>query len=128
MTGLMQRIKEKPVMIASGTFGWDGFGRGFELDTSPLGCHRDEDSDHGTAGGQPGTTLVSAAVGQSAPYLNSIGLPNPGLEEAIHSYLPMWGQYECPVVMSIMGNVLSDWPLDDSASRGVRPCQARRGL
>ena len=38
MIDLMQRIQQKPVMIASGTFGWDGFGRGgWDLDASPLG-------------------------------------------------------------------------------------------
>ena len=77
MIDLMQRIQEKPVMIASGTFGWDGFGRGFKLDTSPLGAIVMKTITMEPLAGNPEPRWYPPQWG-GPPFLNSVGLPNPG--------------------------------------------------
>ena len=106
-----------PVMIASGTFGWDGYGRGilsdgaFNLDmadlqglgsviaktvTPELREPNPEPRWH------PVSYTAAAAAGECV-YLNSIGLANPGIRAALKEMAPHWASWRVPVLLSIAG-------------------------
>ena len=96
-----------PVMIASGTFGYDGYGRGIteDLDLSQLG------------GVVPKTVTWLPREGNPEPrrypesyreawdsgdflFLNAIGLTNPGIDAALRDVTPAWSRWNAKVVFS----------------------------
>jgi len=86
-------------MIASGTFGWDGYGNGLpsELPIGKIGAIVAK------------TTTPKKRLGNPAPRitygqgwtLNSIGLENPGIDIVIKEYAPIWSHWNIPVILSI---------------------------
>ncbi|MEE8466625.1 MAG: dihydroorotate dehydrogenase [Dehalococcoidia bacterium] len=96
-----------PVMIASGTFGYDGYGRGIT-----------EDMDLGQLGAVvPKTVTRLPREGNREPrwypqsyreawdagdflFLNAIGLTNPGIEAALRDVTPGWSDWHASVVFS----------------------------
>ena len=96
-----------PVMIASGTFGYDGYGRGIT-----------EDMDLGQLGAVvPKTFTRLPREGNLEPqwyppsyreawdagdhlFLNAIGLTNPGIEAAMHDVTPGWSQWNATCILS----------------------------
>ena len=96
-----------PVMIASGTFGYDGYGRGIT-----------EDTDLGRLGAVvPKTVTRLPREGNPEPkwypqsyreawdagdflFLNAIGLTNPGIEVALRDVTPGWSRWNANVVFS----------------------------
>ena len=96
-----------PVMIASGTFGYDGYGRGIT-----------DDMDLGELGAVvPKTFTRLAREGNSEPrwfpasyreawdagdrlFLNAIGLTNPGIEAAMHEVTPGWDRWNATCILS----------------------------
>ena len=116
-----------PVMIASGTFGYDGYGRGLAPD-APLG----------TLGAVlPKTVTRHARVGNPEPrwfpasfreglqagettLLNSVGLTNPGIEAAMADWAPLWDQSEANIVISIAGDSPEQWEEMTSLTQGVQ--------
>ena len=96
-----------PVMIASGTFGYDGYGRGIT-----------DDMDLGQLGAViPKTVTRLPREGNQEPrwypqsyreawdagdflFLNAIGLTNPGIEAALQDVTPEWGRWNANVIFS----------------------------
>lgn len=96
-----------PVMIASGTFGYDGYGRGIT-----------DDMDLGQLGGVvPKTVTRLPREGSPEPrwfpesyrkawdagdflFLNAIGLTNPGIKAALRDVTPGWSRWNANVVFS----------------------------
>ncbi len=112
-----------PVMVASGTFGWDGYGRGVLPGTSgykgPVDFQRLGAVIAKTVTRQP-------RVGNPEPrwfptrwkfphetidaiYLNSVGLTNPGIEAALEQHAPMWAEWRVPVIASIAGSSIEEF-------------------
>ena len=140
---------DNPVMISSGTFGWDGYGRGV-IGEDPQGG-----PDHPvTAGPQlllPGfgavnfqrlgavvakTATMHARTGNPEPrwyphrwrppgeegdplYLNSIGLANPGIRGMLEEKAPVWASWRVPVIMSIAGESVEEFGTMASIAEGT---------
>ena len=106
-----------PVMIASGTFGWDGFGSGIpsKLEFNKLG------------GIVVKTTTPSKRTGNPTPRivhgngwtLNSIGLENPGIFDVLENYAPTWGSWKVPVLLSLAGERLSEFEALAKQTNGI---------
>ena len=105
-----------PVMIASGTLGYDGYGRGL-TDKHPLG-------DLGAV--IPKTVTRQAREGNPEPrwfphsyregwndgdilFLNAIGLTNPGIEEAVREWTPGWAQWNATVFFSFAADSVGEF-------------------
>lgn len=115
-----------PVMIASGTFGYDGYGRGID-DDAPLGSlgavlpktftrHKRE----GNAEPRwfPSSFREGMAVGETT-LLNSIGLTNPGIEAAMVELAPKWSEMDANMVMSMSGESPEQWEEMATFTQGV---------
>ena len=81
---------KNPIMIASGTFGYDGYGRGIpsDMDLSQLGAVIPKTVTRHPREGNPEprwypTSYREAKEQNECIYLNSIGLANPGIESAL---------------------------------------------
>ena len=116
-----------PVMIASGTFGYDGYGRGIAED-APLGSLGavlpKTFTRHARTGNPeprwfPSSFREGLAAGETT-LLNSIGLTNPGIEEAMSTLAPRWETMDANIVMSIAGDSPEQWEEMASFTRGVR--------
>ena len=96
-----------PIIIASGTFGLDGFGSGL-----PKGI---KFQNIGAVVAK--TVTKSPRKGNETPrmlhgagwLLNSIGLENPGIEVVLKKFAPRWAMWEVPVILSIAGECLEDF-------------------
>ena len=90
-----------PVMIASGTFGADGYGDGLPS-TARF-------QDLGAVVAK--TTTLHPRLGNPQPrmaqgwgwMLNSIGLANPGIGAVLREKAPLWSTWKVPVILSIAG-------------------------
>ena len=115
-----------PIMIASGTFGYDGYGRGIAAN-APLGS---------LGAVLPKTLTRNARAGNPEPrwfpesfregleagettLLNSIGLTNPGIEAAMSELAPQWVDLDANVVMSMAAESPEQWEEMASFTRGV---------
>ena len=115
-----------PIMIASGTFGYDGYGRGIAAN-APLGS---------LGAVLPKTFTRNARAGNPEPrwfpesfregleagettLLNSIGLTNPGIEAAMSELAPQWADLDANVVMSMAAESPEQWEEMASFTRGV---------
>ena len=115
-----------PIMIASGTFGYDGYGRGIAAN-APLGS---------LGAVLPKTLTRNARAGNPEPrwfpesfregleagettLLNSIGLTNPGIEAAMSDLAPQWADLDANVVMSMAAESPEQWEEMASFTRGV---------
>ena len=107
-----------PVMVASGTFGWDGFGSGIPRDMKfeQLG------------GIVVKTTTPSRREGNPTPRiihgdgwtLNSIGLENPGISEVLKRYALDWESWNVPVLLSLAGEKFSEFESLTTQANGVK--------
>ncbi len=135
-------------MIASGTFGWDGYGRGIIEQTPPGGVLHPV-----TTGPQlllpgiaaPDFRRLGAVVAKTATmrpregnpepkwhprrwkppaeaedpiYLNSIGLTNPGLRAMLDEKAPVWAGWDVPVILSIAGETVEEFGTMASMAEG----------
>ena len=112
-----------PVMIASGTFGWDGYGKGL-LDQEALPSERVDFQRLGAVVAKtvtmrpregnpeprwfPSSWRRARGAGESI-YLNSIGLTNPGIEAALEEKAPQWASWKVPVILSIAGETVEQF-------------------
>lgn len=103
-TGLALR---NPVLVASGTFGRDGYGEGaMDLpQTQQLGAVFAKTT---TLEARKGNPLPRIAHGPGW-MLNSIGLQNPGIDAVIQEHAPRWANWETPVILSITAERLEDF-------------------
>ena len=105
-----------PVMIASGTLGYDGYGRGL-IGNYPL---------HELGAVIPKTVTRQAREGNPEPrwfppsyreaweegdhlFLNAIGLINPGIEVAVREWTPQWGQWNATVLFSFAAHSVGEF-------------------
>ena len=112
-----------PVMIASGTFGWDGYGKGLLegtpdspglVDFQRLGAVVAKTVTMRPLEGNPEprwhpTSWRRARDAGECIYLNSIGLANPGIESALEHMAPQWSSWKVPVVLSISGRTVKEF-------------------
>ena len=112
-----------PVMIASGTFGWDGYGKGLLEEGIPLSEAVDfqrlgaviaktvtmrPKEGHPEPRWFPSSWSRSREAGECI-YLNSIGLANPGIKSALEEKAPLWAGWRVPVVLSIAGETVEEF-------------------
>ena len=97
-----------PVMIASGTFGYDGYGRGLtpDMDLSRLGAVIPKTVTRQPRQGNPEPQWHPVSFRQALEdgdtiLLNSIGLTNPGIEAALSDLTPIWKEYGTTVLLSL---------------------------
>ena len=120
-----------PVMIASGTFGYDGYGRGLAPDAplASLGAVLPKTFTRNPRLGNPEPRWFPASFreGREAgetTLLNSVGLTNPGIEAAMADLAPQWAELNANIVMSIAGDSLEQWEEMASFTRGVKGLSA----
>ena len=96
-----------PVMIASGTFGYDGYGRGItdDMDLSQLGAVVPKTFTSLPREGNPEPQWFPKSYREAWDagdllFLNAIGLTNPGIETAIREVTPTWGQWNATCILS----------------------------
>ena len=97
-----------PVMIASGTFGYDGYGRGLtpDMDLSRLGAVIPKTFTRFPREGNPEprwypeSFRVAREIGEPV-LLNAIGLTNPGIEAGVNQLAPEWANWDATVLMSM---------------------------
>ncbi len=115
-----------PVLIASGTFGYDGYGRGIAPDAALglLGAVLPKTFTRYPRDGNPEPRWFPAsfreglAAGETT-LLNSIGLTNPGIEAAMTHLAPQWAAMDANIVMSMAGDSPEQWEEMAAFTRGV---------
>jgi dihydroorotate dehydrogenase (NAD+) catalytic subunit len=105
-----------PVMIASGTFGYDGYGRGLtsDMDLGRLGAVIPKTVTRRPREGNPEPRWDPPSYRQAwergeLVFLNSIGLTNPGIEEALVRLAPQWETYGTKTLLSISGESVAEF-------------------
>jgi dihydroorotate dehydrogenase (NAD+) catalytic subunit len=95
-------------MIASGTFGYDGYGRGLttDMDLSLLGAVIPKTVTRQARAGNPEPrwhppSFREAREAGESIFLNSIGLTNPGIEDALTQLAPTWVELGTTVLLSM---------------------------
>ena len=119
-------ILSNPVLIASGTFGYDGYGRGLPEDAplASLGAVLPKTfTRHAREGNPeprwfPSSFREGLAAGETT-LLNSIGLTNPGIEAAMSGLAPQWAQMDANIVMSMAAESPEQWEEMASFTVGV---------
>lgn len=120
-----------PVMIASGTFGYDGYGRGItpDMDLSRLGAVIPKTVTRLPRQGNPEPRWHPASFRQGmedgeSVLLNSIGLTNPGIEAALSDLAPVWKEYGTTVLLSLSADSADQFGEMAAMTRGVDGFQA----
>ncbi len=116
-----------PVMIASGTFGYDGYGRGLAPDAplESLGAILPKTFTRNPRLGNPEPRWFPASFREGleageTTLLNSVGLTNPGIESAMANVTPNWAGSKANFVISIAGDSSEQWEEMASFTRGVQ--------
>jgi dihydroorotate dehydrogenase (NAD+) catalytic subunit len=120
-----------PVMIASGTFGYDGYGRGItsDMDLGALGAvipktvTREPREGNPEPRWHPVSYREAWAAGDQL-FLNSIGLTNPGIEDALELLAPQWDRWDATVLLSIAADSVGQFAEMAAMTCGVRGFQA----
>jgi dihydroorotate dehydrogenase (NAD+) catalytic subunit len=120
-----------PVMIASGTFGFDGYGRGItpEMALNRLGAVIPKTVTRWPREGNPEPRWYPQSYRKSREageciYLNSIGLANPGIEVALTRLAPQWAQSGATVVLSLSAESVTQFGEMAALTQGVPGFQA----
>jgi dihydroorotate dehydrogenase (NAD+) catalytic subunit len=120
-----------PVMIASGTFGYDGYGRGIspEMDLSLLGAVIPKTVTRCPREGNPEPRWYPVSYRQAVEagesiFLNSIGLTNPGIEVALSQMAPQWAIWGATVILSLAAESVEQFGEMTALTRGVDGFQA----
>ena len=120
-----------PVMIASGTFGYDGYGRGItsEMDLGVLGAVIPKTVTRHAREGNPEPRWYPPSYREALEagetiFLNSIGLTNPGIEDALNLLAPQWADWNATVVLSISGESVEQFGEMAAMTRGVEGFRA----
>ncbi len=115
-----------PVMIASGTFGYDGYGRGItpEMELGRLGAVIPKTVTWQPKKGNPEPRWDPPSFRQGwergdLVYLNSIGLANPGIEAALSDLAPRWASYGTTVLLSLSADSVAQFGEMTAMSQGV---------
>ena len=120
-----------PVMIASGTFGYDGYGRGLtpEMDLSRLGAVIPKTFTRFSREGNPEPRWYPesyrVAREQGEPVLlNAIGLTNPGIEAGLRELAPEWEAWDATVLLSMSAESVDQFGEMAAMTRGVAGFEA----
>ena len=120
-----------PVMIASGTFGYDGYGRGItpEMELGLLGAVIPKTVTRRAREGNPEPRWYPPSYREASEagepiFLNSIGLTNPGIEDALRCLAPQWDTWNATVVLSMSGETVAQFGEMAAMTRGVEGFQA----
>ena len=115
-----------PVMIASGTFGYDGYGRGMtsDMDFGRLGAVIPKTVTRWAREGNPEPRWYPPSFRQAVEageliFLNSIGLTNPGIEAALSDLTPQWAAYGTTVLLSLSANSAAQFGEMTAMTRNV---------
>ena len=115
-----------PVMIASGTFGYDGYGRGLAPDAplASLGAVLPKTFTRNPRLGNPEPRWFPASFREGleageTTLLNSVGLTNPGIEAAMASLTSGWAGSDANFVISIAGDSSEQWEEMTAFTRGA---------
>ncbi len=122
-----------PVMIASGTFGWDGYGRGLWDDLDPsvevvdfqrLGAVVAKTVTRRSRQGNPEPRWFPSSYRRARQegasiFLNSVGLTNPGIEAALEELAPVWATWKLPVALSIAGETVEEFGIMATMAEGT---------
>ena len=121
-----------PVMIASGTFGYDGYGRGL-VDQAPLPSHLDFQRlgavvaktvtmEPRTGNPEPRwwpTSYRRALEQGELVFLNSVGLTNPGIHAALEEMAPVWAGWQTSVIFSLSGESVHEFGVMAAMADGI---------
>ena len=120
-----------PVMIASGTFGYDGYGRGItpEMDLGLLGAVIPKTVTRHPREGNPEPrwyppSYREALEDDECIFLNSIGLINPGIEVALTTLAPEWSRQDATMILSLSAESVSEFGEMTAMTQGVSGFQA----
>jgi dihydroorotate dehydrogenase (NAD+) catalytic subunit len=116
-----------PVMIASGTFGYDGYGRGLAGDAplASLGAVLPKTFTRHARMGNPEPRWFPESFREGleageTTLLNSVGLTNPGIAAAMADLAQQWAGLDVNFVMSMAGDSPEQWEEMASFTRGVK--------
>lgn len=111
-----------PVMIASGTLGYDGYGRGLaavrqahpEMALSALGAVVPKTLTRYERQGNPEPRWYPASYRQAWDagdhlFLNAIGLINPGIEVGVRQWTPQWAEWGAAVLLSFAAHSVGEF-------------------
>ena len=122
---------KNPIIIASGTFGYDGYGRGIpdDMDLSKIGAVIPKTVTRYPRSGNPEprwhpTSYREGRERKEAIYLNSIGLANPGIEEALSDLAPIWHSWSATIILSLSGGSPFEFGEMAAMARGVSGFEA----
>lgn len=120
-----------PVIIASGTFGYDGYGRGItpDMDLGLLGAVIPKTVTRWPRAGNPEPRWYPASYRQGVEageyvFLNSIGLANPGIDATLSQLAPQWAQWGATIVLSLSAESVAQFGEMAAMTRGVAGFQA----
>ena len=120
-----------PVMIASGTFGYDGYGRGItpDMDLGLLGAVIPKTVTRQPREGNPKPRWYPASYREALAdgeciFLNSIGLTNPGIEAALTTLAPEWSRQDATMILSLSAESVSEFGEMTAMTQGVSGFQA----
>ena len=120
-----------PVMIASGTFGYDGYGRGLtpDMDLALLGAVIPKTLTRHNREGNPEPrwypeSFRVARESHEPVMLNAIGLTNPGIEAGLRDLAPEWDQWDATVILSLSGESVEQFGEMAAMTRGVSGFEA----
>ena len=120
-----------PVMIASGTFGYDGYGRGItsDMDLGRLGGVIPKTVTRWPREGNPEPRWHPSSFRQALEagetiLLNSIGLTNPGIEAALSDLASQWTGYGTTVLFSLSADSVDQFGEMAAMSRAASGFQA----
>jgi len=122
---------KNPIIIASGTFGYDGYGRGIpdDMDLSKIGAVIPKTVTRYPRSGNPEprwypTSYREGRERKEAIYLNSIGLANPGIEVALSDLAPIWHSWSATIILSLSGGSPFEFGEMAAMARGVSGFEA----
>ena len=122
---------KNPVMIASGTFGFDGYGSGIppEMPLDQLGAVVPKTVTRYRRQGNPEprwhpTSYRRASTDGEAIFLNSIGLANPGIDTALNDLAPKWVGLGTTVIFSLAADSVDQFSQMTAMTRDVDGFQA----
>ena len=105
-----------PVMIASGTFGYDGYGRGIteDMDLGQLGAVIPKTVTRLPREGNPEPRWYPKSFREAWDtgdllFLNAIGLTNPGIEAALRDVTPGWDRWNATVLLSFAADSIEQF-------------------
>jgi dihydroorotate dehydrogenase (NAD+) catalytic subunit len=92
-----------PVLVASGTFGY-GFDAP-DVDRTALGAIITKGTTLRPREGNAPNRIAETPSGM----LNAIGLQNPGVDEVVRVYAPLWASWDLPVIVNVAGDSLEEY-------------------